>query len=76
MLTKKDFIDCDPDKDAVIKEDSIRKWITEVFNKKRKDFASAEEYDCYLEMIEDYIFVLGDPDSSVEETNKIREIRE
>jgi hypothetical protein len=58
------FSDYQTDAQLVKSEDDERNRVLKVFNKKRKDFSSQDEYDSYLEKAEDYIFVLVDKKST------------
>ena len=48
-------------------DNASRRKIKRIYNKTRQDFASEEEYNDYLEEVEDMIFALNDPDTSKEE---------
>jgi len=74
MLYKKDYVQKDPEEFLVEKEQEIRKTIMKVYNRKRKDFATDDEYDVYLEDIEDKISVLTDVESTDEKKQFIKEV--
>jgi len=45
----------------VKQEKSIRGQVMKIYNKKQTDFLSIDDYDTYLEQIEDMIYILVDP---------------
>ena len=52
---KKSFIDKPPEEDIFDRDRRYRKKVLAIFSKIRADFQSLEDYDAYLEKIEDEI---------------------
>ena len=73
VLLRKDYVQKDPEIYLVEKETEIRKQVLKIYNLRRNDFATAEEYDEYLETIEDLIFVLVDQDATEAEKQQVRD---
>lgn len=71
QMHKKDYQKYEPIERLVLKDNERRKLIKRIYNKTRKDFASEDDYNDYLEEIEDKIFALNDPETSKEEKQKI-----
>ena len=71
QMLRKDYQKFEPIERLVSKDNERRMKIKKIYNKTRQDFASEDEYNDYLEEIEDKIFALNDPDTSKEEKQRI-----
>lgn len=71
MLYKSNYVQSDPDEFLVINDSRIRKEVLKIYNLKRKDFKSDQDFDEYLEQIEDKIFILNDIDSTKEDKARV-----
>lgn len=73
MLAKRDYVQKDPQEYQVDNELNVRREILAIFNLKRKDFSNIDEYDHYLEKIEEMVFALVDSESSQEQKQAVRQ---
>lgn len=60
LLRKQDYLKKHLEEDLVQRENKCRSEVLKVFNYKRIDFETQEQYDAYLEKVEDYIFTLSE----------------
>lgn len=72
MLLKREYVQKDPQEYQVDNELNIRREILAIFNMKRRDFTNEEDYDNYLEKIEEMVFTLVDSESSLEQKSAVR----
>jgi CDK-activating kinase assembly factor MAT1 len=69
QLKRNSFIHQSFDDSAFEKQNSIRKRVLKIFNKRRDEFPTLKDYNDYLEMVEDLIFNLQN-NSDVEKTTE------
>ena len=72
MLLKREYVQKDPQEYQVDNELNVRREILAIFNMKRRDFPNEEDYDNYLEKIEEMVFTLVDSESSLEQKSAVR----
>jgi CDK-activating kinase assembly factor MAT1 len=73
MLLKREYVQKEPQEYQVDNELNVRREILAIFNSKRRDFPNIEDYDNYLEKIEEIVFTLVDSESSVEQKSAVRQ---
>ena len=73
MLLKREYFQKEPQEYQVDNELNVRREILAIFNSKRRDFPNSEDYDNYLEKIEEIVFTLVDSESSVEQKSAVRQ---
>ena len=73
MLLKREYVQKEPQEYQVDNELNVRREILTIFNSKRRDFPNSEDYDNYLEKIEEIVFTLVDSESSVEQKSAVRQ---
>ena len=69
-LTQRSLDDVQCEKDT-----SWRRRVLKVFNKTEKDFATLQEYNDYLEQVEDMIYSIVNEEPTAEE-HKVRPVRQ
>ena len=73
MLLKREYVQKEPQEYQVDNELNVRREILTIFNSKRRDFPNSEDYDNYLEKIEEIVFTLVDSESSAEQKSAVRQ---
>lgn len=73
MLLKRDYVQKDPQEYLVDNEVNVKRTVLAVFNLRRKDFATQDEYDLYLDKIEEMVCKLMDPEATDEEKTSVRQ---
>jgi len=75
-LREKEYLEKRPEEDFCDRECEVRKLFLKVFNKKSKDFASEDQYDSYLEKVEDMIAAMVDRTTSEQDKLRIKKLYE
>lgn len=72
LLSRKDFQKHESLETFVKRETDCRRRVKNIYNKARQDFDTDDQYDDYLEQIEDKVFKLSSKETSPEERQALR----